>query len=298
MPHYLLDVGRVREVFHLAGWQTFVAFAEVVRGQGVSVLVNLFFGPRMNASLSVANTVSGRCQTFSNEIQGAFAPAICSAYGAADRKLAQTLAARCDKMSALVMMLFSIPLCFEADYIMKLWLETPPLYSSTLCICIFLQEIIDKTTSGEYEYAVATGRLRLFQGITGCLVYLICPLIWVSFYFGATIYAVVVVRLIIGALVVLTRVIVLQLTEGVSLLNWLRCVFCPLSIVGGVGVLVCLGVQSVLCDSILRVGVSYVLGITSMMAFSWKFVLSWDERIFITERALSKFGRFVKVKRK
>ena len=82
--HYMFDVSRLKRLGNFAGWQMIGALGGLLRGQGVAVVVNKFLGPRLNASISVANTVNSHASMLSSAMIGAFMPAITTAYGAVD----------------------------------------------------------------------------------------------------------------------------------------------------------------------------------------------------------------------
>ena len=76
---YAWNKGRVSELSSFAFWQAFGGLGAIFRGQGIQILVNKYFGPAYNASMSIANQVSAQSQTLSGAMQGAFAPAITTA---------------------------------------------------------------------------------------------------------------------------------------------------------------------------------------------------------------------------
>lgn len=294
VPRYMRDLCRVRQVFSLAWWQAFTAIAEIVRGQGVAILVNRFFGPKMNASFSVAGSLSGRCLTFSNEIQAAFAPAICNAYGSGDKTLVTNLSFRCDKICSLLMMIIGIPVCLESGFLLTLWLKTPPMYTESLCVCIFVQQMIDKMSVGEMEMIVASGRVRLLQLFSGLLMILVCPIVWVAFRQGGTVFAVVVINLLIGGVVALSRVLIARRVLGIAVLSWFRTVLFPLLLVSAVGVCVGFGVKCVLTESVLRLILLGFACVSVMILMSSVFVLTKEEKDFIRVRLQAKFTRIFK----
>ena len=81
---WLFDASRLRQLGAYAGWQMFGAFGSIARSQGIAILVNKFFGTRLNATMSVANQVAAQSVTLSSALNGAFAPALTTYAGAGD----------------------------------------------------------------------------------------------------------------------------------------------------------------------------------------------------------------------
>jgi len=116
---------------HLACWQNMKAMASyslwnawgtlgaVLRGQGVAILINKYFGPKANASVAVGSNLSGQCNTLSGSMIGAFSPAIFNAWGAKDYDRARKLAFQTCKIGTLLILAFAIPLSLEVSEVLR-----------------------------------------------------------------------------------------------------------------------------------------------------------------------------------
>lgn len=175
---YAWNKGRVSELTSFAFWQAFGGLGAIFRGQGIQILVNKYFGPAYNASMSIANQVAAQSQTLSSAMQGAFAPAITTACGAGRYDEMRALAYRTCKFSMLLALIFVLPLALELRTILNLWLVDPPPYTAELCWCILLMAIIDKSASGHMLAVAANGKVAAYQSFTGGSWILTLPLAW------------------------------------------------------------------------------------------------------------------------
>jgi O-antigen/teichoic acid export membrane protein len=127
--HLWFDKGRQKKLFSFASWNLIGSLGGTLRNQGTVILLNLFFGPKMNAAFGIANQVSGQANQLAAAMIGAFSPEITASEGRGDRARMISLSIRSSKFGTILVMLFAIPLMVEMTYILKLWLREPPLYT-------------------------------------------------------------------------------------------------------------------------------------------------------------------------
>ena len=61
--------GLVKEMFAFAGWNLWGGLASALFSQGVNILLNIFFGPAVNAARGVSMQVQNSVQQFSTNFQ-------------------------------------------------------------------------------------------------------------------------------------------------------------------------------------------------------------------------------------
>ena len=89
---YLKCWTNVKKMASYALWNAWGTLGAVLRGQGIAILINKYFGPKANAGVAVGSGLSGHCNTLSGSMIGAFSPAIFNAWGAKDYERARKLA--------------------------------------------------------------------------------------------------------------------------------------------------------------------------------------------------------------
>ena len=170
---------RISRLSSYAFWQAFGGLGVILRGQGIQILINKYFGPAINASMSIANQVSGQTQTLASAMQAAFQPAIVTALGSGDVELARRMAYRASKFALALTLIFCLPLMIEIDYVLKLWLKSPPQYTAGLCLCMLIFFIVDKASIGQCLACNATGKIAAYQATGGTLLILCLPIAWI-----------------------------------------------------------------------------------------------------------------------
>lgn len=162
-----------------SGWNLFGNIAAVAKGQGVNILLNIFYGPVVNAARGIAMQVQSAVNSFVSNFQMAVNPQIIKSYAADEKDYMTSLIIRSSKFSFYLLFLLSLPIILEVDQILRLWLKTVPDYSSIFTILILVIILID-CVSGPLMTAIqATGKIKVYQAVVGSLLMLILPISYV-----------------------------------------------------------------------------------------------------------------------
>lgn len=288
---YLRSPEKFKTLFSYAGWLCFGIFGNILRGQGVAILVNKYFGARVNTAMALGNSVSAHAATFSSSLIGAFQPAIANAYGAGDLARMRALAYRACKIGTLLLLLFMIPIAVELPEILRIWLKDPPQYTAGLCWCVLAMVVIDKTAVGHMLAVNARGKIARYQAFLGTSLILTLPLAWLFVALGGNVY-------FVGYAMVLTmmvcswgRVWFARSLVGMSARYWLFRIFLPLLLIGalagGVGYLPHVWMEA----SLLRVCVATLFVEMMLLPLAWGILLDQEERAFVMDKIRRKFSK-------
>lgn len=278
---YLWSGTRIRKLGAFACWQAFGGLGVILRGQGIQILINKYFGPTVNGSMAIANQVSGSAQTLSSALQGAFAPAITNSCGAGDLEQMRLLAYRTCKFGMLLALIFVLPLALELRAVMQLWLGDPPIYAVELCWCVLIMAIIDKSSAGHMLAVSATGRIAAYQIFLGGSLILTLPLAWM---FVALKWGVCSVGWAMIATMLICawgRVWFARSIVGMSAHYWLRRIMLPVVLL----LFACLVAgylpRLMLPAGILRIGMTTAMVEAALLPFAFFVVLDAGERQFV-----------------
>lgn len=290
---FLKQLWRVRKLGSYAFWQGIGGSGYIASHQGMSILVNNSFGPRLTGSFSVAETVAGEAASLTGALQGAFAPAITTAYGEGNMVRMRDLAYHACRYGTLLTMLFAVPMALEIDTLLRIWLKDPPPYASEMCLCALAFITIEKLSTGHLTAVNASGRVARFQLFRGLLRVSVIP-IALLFYFMQLGVSLTVMALPISAgMVVLCDVWLARTRVGMDVVRWLKEVLCPLMAVGGISLIVGFIPHLSMVSTLGRLFVSTILALVAMLTAAWWIVLSNKERERIARMVLSCIKRLV-----
>jgi len=172
------------EILSFTGWNTFGSIASVARGQGNNLLLNMFFGPALNAAYGVSMQFQSVINSFVSNFQVAVNPQIIKTYANQEFEKSIFLMKESSKLSYFLMLIMSVPMIYNIDYILEIWIKKVPPFTDTF-ICISLVGVLLDTISNPLMTgARASGKMKSYQIIISITVFLSLPLS----YFALKIY--------------------------------------------------------------------------------------------------------------
>ena len=223
-----IDRQLLKEMLGFAWWGFFGNAAYLFNTQGVNIAINIFFNVALNAARGVVAQVGNAVSQFVNNFMTAFSPQITKSCASGEYDYMYLLVCRGAKFSFFLILLFLIPLEFEADYVLKLWLKDVPESSalflrwSLICTTIMLLGNTCLTA------VMATGKIRnyqIFVSIVGCLVF---PLTWIAYQMGMPAYITYPIYAVIYFILIFIRVYFLQKLLGFNPVTYLKDVLLPI----------------------------------------------------------------------
>lgn len=147
-----------------SGWNMFGTFACMVREQGLNLVLNLFFGPVINAARGIAYQVTGALQGFVSNISLAAKPQMVQSYATGDSSRTMTLMYAMSKLSYLILFVLSLPIILNIDYILRLWLgNTVPDKASIFVVLVVLTNFMNNLNAPLSNVVYATGKMRNYE---------------------------------------------------------------------------------------------------------------------------------------
>lgn len=199
-----------KEMFMFSGWNLWGSMAGVASSQGLNILLNMFFSPTVNAARAIAVQVQNAITQFSVNFQAALNPQIIKSYAIQNYEYMHSLIFRSSRFTFLLLMCISLPVFFETDMILKLWLKTVPEYSATFLRIIMCVTIIDAMANPIMTSAQATGKVKVYQSVIGVILLLILPISYATLKLGGAPYSVFIVHLIICISAFITRLLIIR----------------------------------------------------------------------------------------
>lgn len=194
-----------RILVNYSGWNLWGNAAAVIMDQGINILLNIFFGPVVNAARGIAYQVRGAVNQFVYNFQMAINPQIIKSYAANNLKYMHQLIFQGAKYSFFLLFALSLPILFETEIILSLWLKTVPEYTVIFTRLIILNILIDSISGSLMTAAQASGKIKLYQGAVGGLLILNLPVSYLFLKMGFLPEVTLYVSLSISIIALLTR---------------------------------------------------------------------------------------------
>ena len=220
-----------KEMFSFSGWSLFGSLANLAAQQGLNILINIFYGVTVNAAAGIANQVSTNVYGFISNFQTAFQPQIVKTYAAKEIERFQKLIFQTSKFSYFMVLVLVLPILFTIDGILEIWLKEVPEYTAIFCRLILVFLSIEAITAPLWMSVQATGKIRSYQILMACLIFMNFPMAYLVLKLGFPVYTVWIVRIIINLITMVARCIYMKQRLQFPISQYIRNVIIPILIV-------------------------------------------------------------------
>ena len=178
------DKGLFKSVFSYSSWSLFGTMAGVANNQGTNLILNVFFGPILNAAYSIAFQVSTVIQQFSGNFFMAIRPPLIKSYAEKDYDYMMQLFYLSSRFSFLLLYAIILPLTLEVEFVLKLWLGSVGEYMVLFTRLILIYCLVLALSNPITIIMQAAKKVKLYHGVVDSFVLLTLPLSYLFFKFG------------------------------------------------------------------------------------------------------------------
>ena len=275
---FLFNMEYIWKLLSYSFWEIFASGGDVVRAQGTAFLINRNFGTDVNASWTVSAQVSGQTTALSSAMIGSLTPALTTSAGAGEEVRMRKLTFAICRFGSFFILIFAIPLIIDMDYVLRLWLVSPPPHTVTLCRCMLVALVCHKLGIGHHMAILAYGHVAPLLMTTGFISALTILVVWAFIRIGYGAIGIGLSFVISYSALTLARILFAKCQLRLSLLDWLRDVLCPIVVVSvastGVGVMV----FRVLHESFLRTVAISISTLIVSIGLGWFLICKVYER--------------------
>lgn len=217
------------ELSKYTGWNLFGSVSGMLATQGQNILLNIFFGPVINASKAIADRIQHVVNGFSINLYMAASPQIIKSYSGGDYARAISLVLNTSKMSFMLIFVLSFPLICCMDGLLALWMGAA---SKTQDMALFSQLILIYCMILSLEPPIsriiqATGKIRRYQLSVGVITLSYLPIAAVVLYCGGSAPLSLIILMIVMAIAQVVRVYVAHGQVGLQYGDYMKKVICP-----------------------------------------------------------------------
>lgn len=219
------------EIGTFAGWSLIGNLAWIGYTQGLNLVLNIFFGPAVNAARGVAVQVQGAVTNFTKSFQTAINPQIVKSYASGDNQRVRSLVYTSSKFSYYLLLCMALPIMLEAESIMGIWLKEVPDHTVNFVRLILLVLLVGPFENPADQTIQATGKIKLYQIVEGGLLMSILPVSYIALKNGMVVESVFVIQFLVFVIVQFVRLLIIKKYIDLSIVDYLRNVLLPPALV-------------------------------------------------------------------
>lgn len=172
------------EMFVFAGWNMIGALANILRSQGINILLNMFFNPVVNAARAIAYQINSAINTFVNNFYTAVRPQIFKTYSAGEFDVMHDIVLKSAKYAYFLMLVITVPLWSELEFWLAIWLNEVPDNTILFSKIIIVNALLEVFSFPLVNAMQATGNIKIYQITVSVLYLLNIPISYVFLKLG------------------------------------------------------------------------------------------------------------------
>lgn len=235
----LWDKKLFKEMTSYSIWNLFGNIAWILKNQGISILLNMSYGPIMNAAHALSIQIRNIASTFAQNFSMALNPQIIKNYAAKNYDNMFSLLYRGCKITFFLMMIIVIPLFFHIDYLLHLWLENIAPHTISFTKLMLFEILIESISLPMASANQATGKIKKYQSWIGFLGILNLPLAFFSVKLGFLPEAIFIISIILQSGIVCVRLIFLNRIKKIHFKEILTVLLVPTLTVAVISYIIC-----------------------------------------------------------
>lgn len=223
----LLKIQRIKDksifksILGFSGWSLVGNLAYVGYSQGLNILINMFYGPVVNAARAISLQIEQTVRTFVGNFQTALNPQIIKNYAQNEFSQMHLLIIRGSKFSLYLLFLFALPIMLETDHLLFLWLKHVPEHTVAFCRIMFFVIALETISNSLGIGVVATGKIKYYHIIVGSILLCIVPLSYISLKLGGSAESVFYIYLIVEMFAVASRLLIAHHQIGLPFMDFI-----------------------------------------------------------------------------
>lgn len=280
----------IRKMAGFSVWQFLTNTCWIVNNQGLNILSNLYFGVAINAARGIATQVDGAINQFIGNFTTALNPQIVKSYASQDRKRLFDLICLGSKYSYFMFLIISMPVFYEAEIILQLWLKQVPENTLSFLRIVIIASMTNMLGNTSVMACQATGNLRLYAILVSVVGYMVFPLTWILFEVGFPAEAAYYSFALLFTVLIFVRLYVMNRLFSFPPSLFIRQVLAKIVVVTIVALLIPSIIAFMMSESMIRLVIMCLVCSLSSILSIYFVGLSNRERIKVSNYVFNKIG--------
>ena len=199
-----------KQIFAFAGWNFIGAATDPLCFHGRNILLNIFFGPTVNAAYGLSMQVNSAISSFSSNFMTAIKPQIIKTYAEGNNDFLFKLLFWGSKLALFPLVIMSMPIIFNVDFVLGIWLKQIPDYTPVFVVLTLINVMCESISQPLVVAMLATGNIRNYQIAVGGMALMNVPASYVCLRCGFSPICVFIVSIVISQICFFIRLHMLR----------------------------------------------------------------------------------------
>lgn len=282
------------EMFRFIGWDFLGTSVFILNDQGINILLNMFFGPVVNAARALSVNVKQAVANFSSGFFTAVRPQIVKSYASGDINYFTTLLYNSSKYSFYLLWMICLPVMIRIDSLLSLWLKEVPSQTGSFVIWILIFNLINSLCDPFWQGMQAVGKLKKYI-IIGSSVYLLAfPLSWIAFKIGYDAIITFKILVFVRLFYLWITIVIFKQYVTLNLVTYCKEVIAPIIVVVIISSIITIYIDSLFFDTLISTVISCGIAFTSAILCIVVFGVNKKERTHMFNVIKKKYANYKK----
>lgn len=210
-------------------WSAISGFANVVKNQGINIVLNFYFGPVVNAARGISYQIKSALLVFMSNIGIAARPQLIESYAEGNINRSLSIMYSISKISFFAIFIPSLPIIMRIDDILTFWLGCNiPDYTNIFAVWVILITLVDILISPLTAMIYANGNIAKYNILFSIIGLSILPIAILTFTYYADPVLVFIESSIVSLIQLLFSIIIVVKLVGMPIWEYFNKVVMPL----------------------------------------------------------------------
>lgn len=210
------------ELSSFIGWNIFGSISIIAREQGVNILLNLFFGPYINAVRGISTQVNNAIGSLASQLSVVTTPRITKSVSSNNLNDAYRLVYQTSNFCTALVIFVSFVIYMYLSEILSFWLGTVPDHTHSFIVIMLINLIIDSLSYPLITLLLALGNIRNYQLIVGFLTFLNLPISYICLSYGFEPESTLFISIFISLITLSARLFILKAKVNFSIFHFFK----------------------------------------------------------------------------
>lgn len=285
--YFVWDKKLLSQMFAFAGWNFIGSSATILRDQGGNIILNLFFGPTVNAARAIAIKVNSVLTGFVTNFMTALNPQITKSYASGDIDNMMNLLTQGARLSFYMLLLLSLPVLLNTNYLLVAWLKLIPEHTVSFVQLTLILAMHECLAYPLTTAMLATGKIKKYQIVAGGLNLMNLPIAYICLCLGMIPESIVIVAIVFSVLVQLVRLGLLKSMIKLNVIHFILKVYGNITIVTVIAIFIPYFVNKTMEEGFIRFFLISVLALITTLASEFFVGCTKEERKLVNGKIVS-----------
>lgn len=225
-----------REVFSFSSWTLFGSLSYICNSQGVNLMLNVFFGPVVNAAYSIGNQIKSFINQFSSNFYAAVRPPLMKSYSANDTSFVKELFFFSSKVVFVLLFIVMFPVAMNIEFILNLWLGEVGDYMVDFIRLMFVYAVLLSMSDPITTIIQAANKVKNYYLIVDSFTLLTLPISYLIFKAGGYPQTTFYIAIVVFSIAHLIRLNIVKPLIHITVIDYTKAIIIPSVIIFGISI--------------------------------------------------------------